>query len=805
MKERARRIWRDKENEFQAEKTAIGHERLLLQQELADKQKELSEWMARKDPVPPRSEPVRKNREKLKQQGISFYEFYKTVDFAQRLSSEQQDRLEEALVEMGILDALIVSADDRDKVLYLDRGMCDKYIFSDVDSIRENLQQVLEIDNPESDILFYQQISKALSGISYQNTYHTAISEDGHYQLGVLTGTITGEYRAKYIGVKARVLYKQQQIEKLQQELRELQNRYQQVADQMVHLEQKIECLAAEFGAFPPGEDLKIAVKDLHDADNQVQRLGLEIKEQEERVGAEEEKLRNIQGQARAICEKLYLPGKLNTFTRVNDDLEEYKDHFVEVQLKHASYCEHVARVKSLSLSLDDIDGDLDELRYDLHDFERKVIAENMALESIREQLKLTNYEEIKERLDIIVRRLQEVPILHTEALVERTNLENVLQKEAALGYVHAFTENGSLYDYSRQRIQMYQGTFGNKTKEEYTGDLQENFHQNKMLLTNFYLTLEPIFGELETGSSSPFSFKRLDIKGRYRGNSIKFQELMEKMRQDIEEQTAILNEQDRELFEDILANTISKKIRAKIYHSQTWVEKMNALMGSMVTSSGLTLSLRWKSKQAEYENQLDTSKLVALLKKDADLMKEEEFNTLSAHFRSKIQEARQELEDTKVIKSFHVLMREVLDYRKWFEFQLESKKTGELKKELTDRVFFTFSGGEKAMAMYVPLFSAVVAKYQGGRGDAPRLISLDEAFAGVDEMNIRDMFRLMVDLEFDFMVNSQILWGDYDTVPGLLIYQLIRPENVKYVTVLSYLWNGQNHELIEHVEEVVA
>lgn len=58
--------------------------------------------------------------------------------------------------------------------------------------------------------------------------------------------------------------------------------------------------------------------------------------------------------------------------------------------------------------------------------------------------------------------------------------------------------------------------------------------------------------------------------------------------------------------------------------------------------------------------------------------------------------------------------MKEVLDYRKWFEFQLECQKTGEKKKELSDRVFFTFSGGEKAMSMYVPLFSAVVAKYAG-------------------------------------------------------------------------------------------
>ena len=103
--------------------------------------------------------------------------------------------------------------------------------------------------------------------------------------------------------------------------------------------------------------------------------------------------------------------------------------------------------------------------------------------------------------------------------------------------------------------------------------------------------------------------------------------------------------------------------------------------------------------------------------------------------------------------------------------------------------MFFTFSGGEKAMSMYVPLFSAVVAKYKGANLDAPRIISLDEAFAGVDETNIKDMFRLMVQLELNFIINSQVLWGDYGTVPKLAIYHLIRPQNAKCVTVLKYIW----------------
>ena len=105
--------------------------------------------------------------------------------------------------------------------------------------------------------------------------------------------------------------------------------------------------------------------------------------------------------------------------------------------------------------------------------------------------------------------------------------------------------------------------------------------------------------------------------------------------------------------------------------------------------------------------------------------MREEEVESLSRHFRSKIEEARKISGDMGSVQSFHATMREVLDYRKWFEFQLECQKTGEKKKELTDRVFFTFSGGEKAMAMYVPLFSAVVAKYAGARPDAPKLILL--------------------------------------------------------------------------------
>ena len=74
---------------------------------------------------------------------------------------------------------------------------------------------------------------------------------------------------------------------------------------------------------------------------------------------------------------------------------------------------------------------------------------------------------------------------------------------------------------------------------------------------------------------------------------------------------------------------------------------------------------------------------------------------------------------------------------------------------------------------------------------------------AGVDNRNIRDMFRLMTEFSFDFIINSQVLWGDCDTLDALAIYQLIRPENAKFVTVMPYVWNGHSRELMESEDAV--
>lgn len=811
---------------------------------------ELQEWRDKKEPEPDRSEAVQRSRQLLAERGIPYQQFYKVVDFGDHIGDEQASRLEEALLSMGILDALIVPAQYREEVLALGEGVCDRYIFSDVTHVRQNLLELLDVDNGENDILKYQSVSRILSSIGVHGKGmagnaisaggqderelageggSTWIEEQGNYRVGILEGTITGEYRASYIGAKARERLRQEKLAQLEREERLLLGQLEECAKRLQELGEQEKRLRQEWDAYPAETDLRAAAKEYADKSYDLEQLNRHIAQLREQLRQSREELDEVQLRVREICSRCYLPARLDTFTQALEALGRYKDILTKVQVQHGQYRSGLSIIDGLEASLAETDLDLDTIRYELGKISMRLGDLEASLDSVRRQLELTDYEKIRERLDYCLARLNELPRLREDSVslqahwqaqqeqlghdleqqeegyqrnLQRYKLwERGFREEYQLGYVERlFVINDDMEDQAAKVCAMLAGKFGSRRQSDLLGSLQEVYHENRGYLVDFQLTLQPLFDDEEEGEGegSEVSMRRIDIVGKYRGVHVRFKELIGKLREDAEVQKRLLSDKERELFEDILANTISRKIRAKIHSSKRWVANMNRLMDSMHTSSGLKLSLSWKNRQAEKEEQLGTRELVDLLSKDAEIMRDEEVEKLSLHFRSKIAEARKITADGNSVQSFHAIMREVLDYRKWFEFTLECQKMGERKKDLTDRVFFTFSGGEKAMAMYVPLFSAVVAKYAGARDDAPRLISLDEAFAGVDETNIRDMFRLMVECRFNFMINSQVLWGDYDTVPGLAIYQLLRPENAKFVTVISYIWNGRERLLVD-------
>lgn len=58
-------------------------------------------------------------------------------------------------------------------------------------------------------------------------------------------------------------------------------------------------------------------------------------------------------------------------------------------------------------------------------------------------------------------------------------------------------------------------------------------------------------------------------------------------------------------------------------------------------------------------------------------------------------------------------------------------------------------------------------------------------------------MFDLVEKLDFDYIMNSQALWGCYAEVSSLHIAELVRPVNSKVITVINYHWNGKKREVV--------
>ena len=845
----------------------------MLVEEKTGCEAELREWENEREPEPERSEAVLENRRRLTKRGIPYHAFYKTLEFADSLDDETRNRIEEAMLEMGLLDALVIEENYREEVLRLDPGACDRYIF-----VRKNAGKILgktaldmlTLNDSVNTVFLNMEMTDILSHISMEDNAETVISANGSWRNGVLAGTISGEYHAGFIGTQARERNRAEKIRVLKERITELEAENARLSEEAAQFQNRIGRLEEEYKGFPKEKALKDALNICEEAEKWLDLQNKQKQALDAEVHALIQALQEDRTEAAKIAERLYLRNSLEVFVQASQAAMEYQSGLRVLVPTHASYLDQVAALRQKQDQLDSIEADLEQLRYDQGILEKDIRDAENRRASIEKQLALTDYAAIQERLDTCIvwlahydetrgnceneRGRKETECRNTKEKIEnlsaarilleaeKTYAEEVYIEEYKLGYVFPVEEVVADERRVEERGSAASDSVGTeaynavadlaqaeekktvvyiKSAQETVAELRKSAEELESLKTkvqqvyfecNGYLVDYQIssfeqFAELwkkrpqETLLSTPV--QRLDYQARYRGSRIPFQKLSGILDEELESLRQLIKQTDRELFEDILSNTMSRKIRSRINSAQSWVENMNRQMECMNTSSGLKLRLRWRSKTAESESQLDTAELVELLRKDYRSMKEEEAARLSQHFRSKVEESRRIAEDSGGSASFYQVMQDALDYRKWFEFQLFCEKPGERQKELTNSVFGTFSGGEKAMSMYVPLFSAVTAKYRGARPDAPQIVSLDEAFAGVDNRNIRDMFRLMREFGFDFIINSQVLWGDADTLDALAIYELVRPNNAKFVTALSFLWNGNVRVLMEDAAEM--
>ena len=432
-------------------------------------------------------------------------------------------------------------------------------------------------------------------------------------------------------------------------------------------------------------------------------------------------------------------------------------------------------------------------------------------MKEIREELERINEEcsqlsqdlvRLDERLSSLLESEPKQKEQLQKAISEEIFLRNYFEEELSLKLVFE-RGNCTLSDCAREAVGMIRESDKNRESGDMLNALYQVYQRHNGSLASYGTALEDCFGAVDdilgAAETTNVIRKRVRVISVWNGKKVYLEEFYGILKTAIDETELLIQKKDRELFEDILSQTISQQLTDRIEESRKWVSDMSKLMKEMNTSMGLSFSLDWKPRKAENDAELDTVELEQILLRDRTLLTMEDIEKVAAHFRSKIRTEKRRIEEDSGVINYMELVRDALDYRKWFAFQMFFRRGEELRKPLTNAAFNRFSGGEKAMAMYVPLFAAVNAQYQKAENkDHPRMIALDEAFAGVDDKNISSMFELVHKLDFDYIMNSQALWGCFETVKGLRIAELLRPQNSQTVSVIRYTWNGYERILDE-------
>lgn len=809
-------------------KRSLEYENTIRKRELDQAEEALAHFQNLEELEPARDANMEKSRVLLQEAGISAVPFYKTVEFAESLDERACARLEAQLEKMGILDALVVSSDDFQSLLDRCPGFLDTVLYvkergnSDFDGL---------IVNEELETGLKESVCRILSNI-YEEERHgqsICLGKDGRFFQGVLAGKAEKDGSAEFVGVLARKRRKEQKIQELKAEILKISKSMEAAEKEIAGGQGKLEQLQKEYQKLPGFVKINTAL----DRENECRiRLEMTCEEWEKKVTQKRKLEQEKNGKYQKMLQKCkpFPYGRTQeAYEEVSEALEEYGHIWQEIRQKllllkneQSNYRGEKDRVDQTEQMMDDAFGEhrsyrkkVEECEIRIRQWEQylnspEIVEKAGRLKQLKQELEAIEMEmaELKKALAILEERLrvlqEEIPALKEslqKTIMTETALRTYFEEELALKLV--FDREGlGLSDCAKKAADVLRESDKNREPTDMLQALHQVYLRHNGSLINYGTSLEECFETPETALELAAGAvrKRVRVISVWNGKKVSLEEFYGILKQAIDETELLIQKKDRELFEDILSQTISRQLTDRIAESRKWVSDMSQLMKEMDTSMGLIFSLDWKPSKAENDRELDTVQLEQILLRDRTLLTMEDIEKVAAHFRSKIRMEKQKLEESGSMINYMELVREALDYRRWFEFHMYFRRGEGERKLLTNSAFNQFSGGEKAMAMYVPLFAAVNAQYKKAENeDHPRIIALDEAFAGVDDKNISSMFELVHKLDFDYIMNSQALWGCFETVKGLRIAELSRPQDSKIVSVIRYTWNG--HERVLDVQ----
>ncbi|MGA7149071.1 MAG: SbcC/MukB-like Walker B domain-containing protein, partial [Microbacterium sp.] len=247
-----------------------------------------------------------------------------------------------------------------------------------------------------------------------------------------------------------------------------------------------------------------------------------------------------------------------------------------------------------------------------------------------------------------------------------------------------------------------------------------------------------------------------------------------------IEQHELLLSAREREIIQTHLVTEVGTQLSELIGAADRQIAELNQELRTRPTSTGMVLRVRWIPRADGPEGLTEARRILSSV---GDVWSDEERTTLGDFLQTRIAAVR----DGDETGNWYDHLGTALDYRSWHRFIVE-RKQGDTWRAATGPA----SGGERVLAASIPLFAAASSHYRtAANPHAPRLVMLDEAFAGVDDDSRANCLGLLAEFDLDVVMTSEREWGCYAEVPGLSIAQLSRFDDTPAVHVQLWRWDG--------------
>lgn len=715
---------------------------------------------------------------------------WRLVRFREEVEEDAQAGLEGALLAAGLLDAWVDPEGVSAEPLREDSALTPAPLEG-----RRTLAELLEVE--AQDAVAPARVEAALRSLSLDEGALSART-DGYFRLGPLSGAHRPA-RARYLGATARERHRAERIAALREEERLARSALEAAEQAGAEAQSLLDALASGLRALPSETSLERAARaveggrgQLRQADatelsaatalSEAKRARSEA-ERHLRTEARERQLPEGRAPLEALSAAL---GATRSALEALDKVRAETDRAEERARDALAAAQHAeVRHRTASEALREARQERDARAARLRVLEATLGVE---VREVLTQLKEAEVEQAAARAE--EREAAEARSDATGSV--RTQQGALLQIERRLPDLETDLARALRALLPLQRpalLQLLEVPQGEAPLEErlaaaVTGasTTEERLRATETALSNLLNTLDEGLGE-RAHSVRHTEDELTLISVRDEGGEHDLVSYALRLSQDLSAARELLADSERQLFEAQLLQTLSGQLRERIAQARKLVRAMDDTMRARRLASGKSVGIAWKTGEVDAQRQ----ELLRLLEVDPTLLGDERRGRLREALRQEVQGARAERPD----RSYQEILEEALDYRRWHRFELSLHEPDGSRRELTRATHAKLSGGEKAAAVHLPLFAAAQAHLSAGASTAPRLIALDEAFAGIDSTGVPELLRLAGAFDLDWFLTGHDLWVTEPSVGSVMHYDLAHDPVGHAVSAWPVRWDG--------------